>query len=474
MADQNQGASIEAERADFEAWLRSRWTNAYRPIDEKTESGHYMFSENNILWEAWQAARRTPPIVAAGAEGLPPLPESLDKVCVHIQTIPERPDWTHEQQFRAWQDYYTAEQMRQYGRESIAHYQRKQAGEVGGAPAAKAGPYASTAADWAEDFAQENGNYENRCADCGIGFMGHKRRTICKVCAGATLQEIIDIGQEIEAGAAAPSDEAEIAAELLAVAAREKRCADLTSLLRRAASEANRFYRGMMNWKHTAEEKDNIIADLRAQLAQTERAYNIVIEQCRDLVNAQLAAKGQGEPVAKVVRGGSEFGPSLAFIANGKDFPKVGSLLYLAAPASAQPADADLEARNNVARALGLGVSHRASFAWSYLLGVIEDLAKFAEDAEDAGAQPDQRESAAAPGISPLRPAIRAIQAIECPYNAKDHGTLWYASAHAWDMAMIEAIRAVNKLVDAAAPSPAAKPAKEGEQPTNNKGESNG
>jgi len=44
--------------------------------------------------------------------------------------------------------------------------------------------YVATAADWSEDFAHENGNYENRCSDCGIGFMGHKRRTICKVCAG--------------------------------------------------------------------------------------------------------------------------------------------------------------------------------------------------------------------------------------------------------------------------------------------------
>jgi hypothetical protein len=91
-----------------------------------------------------------------------------------------------------------------------------------------------------------------------------------------------------------------------------------------------------MNWKRTAEEKDNIIADLRAQLAQTERAYNIVIEQCRELVNAQLAAKGQGEPVATVIKNGSErqwMSENLGSLPDGL------YSLYLAAPASAQPAD---------------------------------------------------------------------------------------------------------------------------------------
>ena len=43
--------------------------------------------------------------------------------------------------------------------------------------------YTATAADWSEDFAHESGNYENRCSECGIGFMGHKRRFVCKVCA---------------------------------------------------------------------------------------------------------------------------------------------------------------------------------------------------------------------------------------------------------------------------------------------------
>ena len=39
--------------------------------------------------------------------------------------------------------------------------------------------------DWAEDAAHENGNYQNKCANCGTVFIGHKRRVWCKVCATA-------------------------------------------------------------------------------------------------------------------------------------------------------------------------------------------------------------------------------------------------------------------------------------------------
>lgn len=46
------------DRADFEAWLRSRWPNAHRAIDEKTATGSYAFTENNLLWEAWQACAK--------------------------------------------------------------------------------------------------------------------------------------------------------------------------------------------------------------------------------------------------------------------------------------------------------------------------------------------------------------------------------------------------------------------------------
>ena len=36
--------------------------------------------------------------------------------------------------------------------------------------------------DWVEDFPHENGNYTNKCVQCGELFSGHKRRTTCKLC----------------------------------------------------------------------------------------------------------------------------------------------------------------------------------------------------------------------------------------------------------------------------------------------------
>lgn len=36
--------------------------------------------------------------------------------------------------------------------------------------------------DWTEDFAHENGNYYEGCATCGLEFIGHKLRHICRKC----------------------------------------------------------------------------------------------------------------------------------------------------------------------------------------------------------------------------------------------------------------------------------------------------
>lgn len=38
--------------------------------------------------------------------------------------------------------------------------------------------------DWREDFAHENGSYQCSCCICEQEFIGHKRRVVCKVCAG--------------------------------------------------------------------------------------------------------------------------------------------------------------------------------------------------------------------------------------------------------------------------------------------------
>lgn len=37
--------------------------------------------------------------------------------------------------------------------------------------------------NWTEDFPHENGKYLNTCSSCGKGFLGYKRRVICKLCA---------------------------------------------------------------------------------------------------------------------------------------------------------------------------------------------------------------------------------------------------------------------------------------------------
>ncbi len=36
--------------------------------------------------------------------------------------------------------------------------------------------------DWSEDFKHENGQYSNKCLQCGVFFIGYKRRTLCKKC----------------------------------------------------------------------------------------------------------------------------------------------------------------------------------------------------------------------------------------------------------------------------------------------------
>ncbi len=36
--------------------------------------------------------------------------------------------------------------------------------------------------DFIEDLNHENGNYQRTCIKCGINFIGHKRRVLCKIC----------------------------------------------------------------------------------------------------------------------------------------------------------------------------------------------------------------------------------------------------------------------------------------------------
>jgi len=40
----------------------------------------------------------------------------------------------------------------------------------------------TTDRDWPEDFADENGNYQNQCRICNKLFCGNKHRLVCKKC----------------------------------------------------------------------------------------------------------------------------------------------------------------------------------------------------------------------------------------------------------------------------------------------------
>jgi len=46
------------------------------------------------------------------------------------------------------------------------------------------------ACNWEEDYEHENGNYINTCIECKLPFKGHKRRVICKMCAGPNWEEL--------------------------------------------------------------------------------------------------------------------------------------------------------------------------------------------------------------------------------------------------------------------------------------------
>ena len=42
--------------------------------------------------------------------------------------------------------------------------------------------------DWPEDWKHENGMYQNKCIECGVLFIGYKRRHVCKVCYDSPIK----------------------------------------------------------------------------------------------------------------------------------------------------------------------------------------------------------------------------------------------------------------------------------------------
>lgn len=44
--------------------------------------------------------------------------------------------------------------------------------------------------DWREDWNHENGAYKCRCIGCGVLFIGHKRRIVCRKCTQASAEKL--------------------------------------------------------------------------------------------------------------------------------------------------------------------------------------------------------------------------------------------------------------------------------------------
>lgn len=65
--------------------------------------------------------------------------------------------------------------------------------------------------DWIEDATHENGQYFGKCAQCGVDFIGHKRRHVCRKCQKAEnarwaamsemdrQSELVKLAEELEA-----------------------------------------------------------------------------------------------------------------------------------------------------------------------------------------------------------------------------------------------------------------------------------
>jgi len=52
-------------------------------------------------------------------------------------------------------------------------------------------PSPESPSNWIEDYSHENGRYHCLCCKCGSGFIGHKRRVVCKTCDHLPLLEKI-------------------------------------------------------------------------------------------------------------------------------------------------------------------------------------------------------------------------------------------------------------------------------------------
>jgi hypothetical protein len=56
--------------------------------------------------------------------------------------------------------------------------------------------------DWTEDAGHENGNYQNKCLNCGCTFVGLKRRVLCRVCHETPTHSVAELEEAVRVLAA--------------------------------------------------------------------------------------------------------------------------------------------------------------------------------------------------------------------------------------------------------------------------------
>jgi hypothetical protein len=76
----------------------------------------------------------------------------------------------------------------------------------------------TTAHDFPEDAVLENGNYQNRCCECGVLFVGYKRRMMCKICHNLVSAGIDAVNAAAQAERAALTPLARLGLWVLAIA----------------------------------------------------------------------------------------------------------------------------------------------------------------------------------------------------------------------------------------------------------------
>lgn len=139
--------NIDAERAAFEAWHRSKFATKYltgqptRDMHNGVYAEKYGPANQQQMWEAWQAARRTPS-ASTGEDGLPELPK--DEFCAWLLNgrvanafthgVGDRAIWDRDQ-YWSGKGYdraplFTADQTRQFARDAIAADRRRSKREM--------------------------------------------------------------------------------------------------------------------------------------------------------------------------------------------------------------------------------------------------------------------------------------------------------------------------------------------------------